>query len=74
MLNKKSSSILFFPKDLGCPELCENRVPLKTHLYLLSQNDFLTQTKPQIQVQEVRKVIKFLEIFYRYPKVVKMNF
>ena len=60
---KKFYDILFFQKDLGYPELGENRAPLKTRLYLLFQNGFLTQTKLQIQVQEVRKVIEVLEIF-----------
>ena len=42
---KKSSVILFLQKDFVCLELGENRAPLKTHLYLLFQNCFLTQTK-----------------------------
>ena len=42
---KKLSGILFFQKGLGCPELGENEAPLKTHLYFLSQNCFLIQTK-----------------------------
>ena len=42
---KKLCGILFLQKDLGCPELGENRAPLKTHSYLLFRNCFLTQMK-----------------------------
>ena len=42
---KKSYDILFWQKDLGYLELGENKAPPKTHLYLLFQNGFLTQTK-----------------------------
>ena len=35
----------FCKKDLECPELGENGAPLKTHLYFLFRNYFLTQTK-----------------------------
>ena len=40
-----SSGILFLQKALMCPELGENRAPLKARLYLLFQNGFLTQMK-----------------------------
>ena len=42
---KKSSGILFLQKYFGCSELGENGASLKTCLYLLFQNGFLTQKK-----------------------------
>ena len=42
---KKSYIILFLQKEFVCPEFGENRALQKTHLYLLFQNCFLTQTK-----------------------------
>ena len=34
--NLKSHFLFYFyKKDLGCPELGENKAPLKTHLHLL---------------------------------------
>ena len=57
---EKFYDILFFQKDLGYPELGENRAPLKTRLYLLFQNGFLIQMKLKIQFKEVRKVIQVL--------------
>ena len=40
---KKLSGILILQKDLECQELGENRSPIKTRLYILFQNGFLTQ-------------------------------
>ena len=72
---RKSSIILFLQKYFGCPELGENKAPLKTYLYLLFQNCFLTQKKFWIQVQEVGKIIQVLEFyFFKYSKVSKTNF
>ena len=42
---KKSFVILFLEKDFGCPKLGENKALLKTRLYILFHNFFLTQTK-----------------------------
>ena len=40
---KISPGILYLQRDLGCLELGENGAPLKTRLYLLFYNGFLTQ-------------------------------
>ena len=43
--NLKVICYFIFTKNFGCPEPGEHRALLKTHLYVIFQNCFLTQKK-----------------------------
>ena len=71
---KKLSGILFFQKGLGCPELGENEAPLKTHLYFLFRNCFLTQKTLNSSSRSKESHTSFGNFFKKYSKVSVTNF
>ena len=71
---KNSSGILFLQKVIRYPELGENEAPLKTHLYFLFRNCFLTQKTLNSSSRSKESHTSFGNFFKKYSKVSVTNF